>query len=319
MADPREVYDLLLDYAISAARVEEVFIGLVWTLCRGEGIGLAMSPALPTRTLDWPGTLRGQKLAELTGWVRDWEPYKAAVGMAAVNAAINAHSPLPEGEVLSPESPATANLAVFDHFLPKLKGQRIAIVGRYPGFERYQEDFHLTVLERQPAQGDLPDPACEYVLPRADWVFLTASSLPNKTFPRLAELSRNAKTVLMGPTVPWLPELHEFGIDYLAGIQIEHPDSLRQTIAEGGGVKIFATGVRYRVVELTPTRRLAWLRQTIAQAAAQKERLTQEMSRWYEQKTLPRFPRYEQLEALNQRLSRLDSSFKRLWDSHQTD
>jgi hypothetical protein len=88
------------------------------------------------------------------------------------------------------------------------------------------------------------------LLPNADWVFLTATSLINKTFPRLAELAQHATTVLMGPTTPWLPQLAEFGIDYLAGVEVIDAEKLQQTIAEGGGVRIFETGVRYRVVEL---------------------------------------------------------------------
>jgi uncharacterized protein (DUF4213/DUF364 family) len=54
----------------------------------------------------------------------------------------------------------------------------------------------------------------------------------------------------MGPTMPWLPELAEFGIDYLAGVSVTDSDALRQTVAEGGGVRIFETGVQYRVLEL---------------------------------------------------------------------
>ena len=54
----------------------------------------------------------------------------------------------------------------------------------------------------------------------------------------------------MGPTTPWLPQLTGFGIDYLAGVEVIDAEKLKQTIAEGGEVRIFETGVRYRVVEL---------------------------------------------------------------------
>ena len=109
----------------------------------------------------------------------------------------------------------------------------------------------MTIIERQPNSQDLPDPASEYVLPEADWVFLTATSIPNKTFPRLVELAQNAKLVLMGPTVPWLPDLADMGIDYLAGVAVTNLEALRQTVAEGGGVRIFETGIQYRVLELS--------------------------------------------------------------------
>ena len=54
----------------------------------------------------------------------------------------------------------------------------------------------------------------------------------------------------MGPTVPWLAELAEMGINYLAGVAITDPTALKQTIAEGGGMRIFETGVEYRLLEL---------------------------------------------------------------------
>lgn len=249
---PREIYDLLLQASRSDAIVQEVIIGLTWTLCRAEGIGLCMSPGQPTRTLPWSGTLVNRPIGELTRWVRSWDAYEATIGMAAINAIINQTSPL-----LSQAQPLTTsggnNLAVFDHFLPQLEAQRVVVVGRYPGLDRYEQANSLIVIERQPGAQDLPDPACEYLLPEADWVFLTATSIANKTFPRLVELSQAAKLVLMGPTVPWLPELADMGIDYLAGVGITDPVALRQTIAEGGGTRIFETGVQYHVLELTPS------------------------------------------------------------------
>jgi uncharacterized protein (DUF4213/DUF364 family) len=250
MAHPREIYDLLLDYAKGSEVVKEVLIGLTWTLCRTENIGLCMSPGTVTRTLPWSGTLVNKSVSELALWVRSWNSFEATVGMAAVNAAINGRSLLPErGQPISMEG-TTANLAVFQHFLPQIRGKRVAIIGRYPRLSVFEKEMEMTVIERQPTAGDLPDPASEYVLPESEWVFLTATSIANKTFPRLVELARDAKLVLMGPTMPWLPELAEFGIDYLAGVSVTGSDALRQTVAEGGGVRIFETGVQYRVLEL---------------------------------------------------------------------
>jgi uncharacterized protein (DUF4213/DUF364 family) len=244
MNDPRRVYELLLDVAISDSFIESVNIGLVWTVCKAQCCGLAMSPQVPTRVLPWSGSLVGKSLRELCGWINEWEAYQATVGMAAINAAINS-------QVLPAGIPLTAgNLAVFEHFLPQLMGKKVVVIGRYPHIERYADKIDLQIIERQPSANDYPDAACEYLLPNADWVFLTATSLINKTFPRLAELSQHATTVLMGPTTPWLPQLADFGIDYLAGVEVIDTEKLQQTIAEGGGVRIFETGVRYRVLDL---------------------------------------------------------------------
>ena len=315
MANPYEIYDLLQDYAAGPEAVREVLIGLVWTYCEAEAVGLAMSPGFPTRTLPWAGSLRGKTVAGLARWVREFEPYQAAVGMAAANAAINRRHGLPEGLTLEPI--ASGNLAVFEHFLPFMQGKKTIVIGRYPGLDDFVQarQLDLTVLERNPGPFDLSDAACEYLLPEAEWVFLTASSIPNKTFPRLAELSRHAVTVLMGPTTPWLPDLHHFGIDFLAGVEIADQEGLRATVAEGGGVRLFDEAVRYRVSPLGANAARDWSKQLIARTASEKETLTRAMDDWYGRGETRRFPRYAELESANRALSRLDTCFKRLWDA----
>ncbi|CAI8718603.1 DUF364 domain-containing protein [Methylocaldum szegediense] len=317
MTNTYEIYDLLQDYAVTPSPVREVLIGLVWTYCEAETVGLAMSPGISTRTLPWAGTLRGKSVAELAVWVREFDPYRATVGMAAVNAAINGLQLPAPGLSLSLQSESGNNLAVFEHFLPEIKGRRVVVIGRYPGLDRFAEQhgLNLTVLERQPGQGDLPDTACEYLLPEAEWVFITASSIPNKTFPRLAALSANAVSVLMGPTTPWLPDLYHFGIDYLAGVEVSDREALRQTVAEGGGVRIFETGLRYRIAALTPATAEAWTRQLIECTVREREKLKQDMAAWYDAENSARFPGYDRLEAADIRLSRLDTCFKRFQDA----
>ena len=148
-------------------------------------------------------------------------------------------------------------------------------------------------------------------------MFLSASTIPNKTFPRLASLAASAVTVLMGPTLPWLPELHEFGIDYLAGIEVSDAERLFATAIEGGGVRIFETGVRYKVVDLTLETQLSWVKAHIAEVYAEKGALTAAMEAWYEGGNIKRFPQYAQLNDLSARLSRLDSVYKARWDAQQ--
>ncbi|MGR9053511.1 MAG: Rossmann-like domain-containing protein [Gammaproteobacteria bacterium] len=321
MDDPKRIYECLLDYCDARPSIERVCIGPVWTVCQSgkDGAfvsGQAMTPHASTRTLSWPGTLRGKAVKDVARWILQWEPYQATVGMAALNCGINHRGALPDGIGLD-VNPKAANLTVFEHFLPKLEGKKTIVVGHYPGIERYVEQYGWQVLERTPQAADYPDPAAEFLLPDAEWVFLTASSLPNKTFPRLAALCANATTVLMGPTVPWLPEWHNFGIDYLAGVDVVDADALFHTAAEGGGVRIFETGVRYKVLELTPDLNLAWLKQEIAGTFSDKERLTQAMELWYATGNTRRFPHYGELNDVTTRLSRLDSAYKTLWDAQK--
>lgn len=321
MEDPNRIYECLLDYCSSTQIIQRLSIGLVWTVCQTQRYqtlhsGLAMTPALATRTLTWPGTLAGKALKDVAQGILQWEPYQAATAMAAINCSINDTRELPACTFLDAQA-GSANLTVFEHFLDLTENQKVVVIGHYPGIERYVEQYDWQVLERMPVAGDYPDPACEFLLPEADWVFLSASSLSNKTFPRLAELSRSAKTVLMGPTVPWLPEFYQFGIDYLAGVEVVDSDALYQTAAEGGGVRIFETGVRYKVLALTEEKNLLWLKQKIAKAYEKKQALSIAMDQWYSQGNNNRFPQYAELRDINQHLSLMDTGYKTLWDQQK--
>ncbi|MEA5598468.1 DUF364 domain-containing protein [Rivularia sp. UHCC 0363] len=248
MINPREIYDLLLDYGTTDTQVKEIIIGLTWTLCLTEGAGLCMSPGIVTRTLPWSGTLVNKSISELAPWLRSWDAHQATVAMAAINSVINSSSLPNTGTLLSPDS--SANLAVFEHFLPQIRHKNVCIIGRYPGLNKYSEEMQMKVIELQAGPEDFPAPASEFLIPEAEWVFLTATSIVNKTFPRLVELAKNSKLVLMGPTLPWLSDLKQMGIDYLAGVKVTNLPALRETVAEGGGVRIFETGIQYSVVEL---------------------------------------------------------------------
>ena len=325
---PWEIYDLLLERIQPEAAetiAKHIAIGLTWTLCQshgpqGEGIGLAMSPQQYTRTLPSSGTLVDRPLIEIARWVKSWNPFEAAIGLAAVNAVLNVNSSSSATETTPIPTTNSPNLSVFEYFLPKLKNKKVVVIGRYPGLEQYESQLQLTVLERHPLEGDFPDSACEYVLPDADWVFLTASSIANKTFPRLVELSRNAVTVLMGPSVPWLQDWVNYGVDFLAGVRVSNPDVLRATVAEGGGVRIFDQALQYHVLDLGQST-MQGLKADIANLVTQREQLKAEMDAWYGQtssKKPSRFPKWPLLEQIDRNLSLLDLRYKRQWDARHS-
>jgi uncharacterized protein (DUF4213/DUF364 family) len=311
---PWSIYQQLLDQLPDSGKIEEVQIGLTWTLVRGQSsTGLAMSPGVMTRVLPWSGTLAGRNLKQLASWVKSWNQHEAAIGMAAINAAINSINPLAESATpLFPQS--SANLAVFNHFKPQLIGKRVVVIGRYPGIEQLlEEEFELTILERNPTAEDLPDPAAEFVLREADWVFLSATTLINKTFPRLAELSRDAQVVLMGPTTPWSETFKAYGINYLAGVQIHDRKRLWQTVREGGGTRIFETGVRYAIADLQCDE-MTRLKSAIGSIYGHREGLKKEMEDWYQQQS-GAYPGKQLLLQLDEQLSTLDSRYKQGWDA----
>jgi uncharacterized protein (DUF4213/DUF364 family) len=244
------LYDRLVARAQSPEPLRRVLLGLNWSVAEVRASGLCFSPGQPPRTLTFPGTLAGRTAADLASWVRSFDPFEATVGCAVLNAVINedANPWMNRAEPLGADVPP--HLRVFAHFGGQTRGANVVVVGQYPGLENLWREQVYTCIERRDAPGTVPEASAEYLLPRADWVFLTASALANKTLPRLLELSRRATVVLMGPSLPWLDDWADYGVDYLAGVAVRDPDRLWQVTAEGGGTRIFDRAVEYRVLAL---------------------------------------------------------------------
>ena len=107
----------------------------------------------------------------------------------------------------------------------------------------------------------------------------------------------------MGPTLPWFFQWHEFGINYLADIEVIYPIKLYQTFAEGCGVRIFENGAPYRIVELTPANKMTWLKTRITKDYNEKQELTLAIEQWYSSEKNERFPGFNQLNDVTKRLS----------------
>ncbi|HEX8545054.1 MAG TPA: DUF364 domain-containing protein [Pseudomonas sp.] len=244
------LYDWLLGCVSEAPPVQNVCLGLNWTLAQvDENLGFAFSPRQVPRTLSWAGTLRGQSSQTLGSWLLSWNDAEAAVGLAVLNAGINT----PSG-CASQAQPLVGNtpghLRVFAHFGRQLQGRNVVVIGHYPGLAQLWHGFAYHCLERLQQEGDSPDSACEYLLPAADWVFISASSIANKTLPRLLELSRHAQVVLMGPSLPWLRQWQQWGVNYLAGVRVLDATAALQVTMEGGGTRLFNGPVQYGLLRL---------------------------------------------------------------------
>lgn len=317
--DPWKFYDWLVETAnqrdaYNPGDCDRMTLGRVWTVCEsGSASGLCMSPEAFSRTLSFPGLVAGSPIAEMTYGVCSWNPFEAAVGMAAINVTLPFDPTRFDDVKRLPNE--QGNLAVFDYFLPKIKGARIVVVGRYPGLERYEKEYDLKVIERSPGESDYPDTAAEYLIPDADWLFLTASSIANKTFPRLAELGRDCSTVLMGPSTPWLPELADWGIDFLAGVSVNDRKLLTRIASEGGGRRIFEKAVSYFVADIG-TNHMQAVQQQISMLAGQRDHLKELMDEWYDSHR-QRFPDLAALEEIQDELSLLDTRYKQMWDIRQ--
>ncbi len=176
------------------------------------------------------GTAR--ELAELAHSPR---PMEAAIGMATINAL------LPAREELWTDLNAEAVIAQHG------AGKRVAIVGHFPFIPRLRERVAtLWVLEQQPQGDDLPAQSASLVIPKADVVAITGTTLLNHTFQELLSLCRpEALVLVLGPSTPLSPIMFDHGVHILSGAVVEDVESVLRAVSQGANFRqVRRQGVR---------------------------------------------------------------------------
>lgn len=256
-AAPWKLYDLLIGGVPEDIAVRDYCLGTHWSYVEADcGTGVSFTckgGAKRTCTQD----LRGASLRAMAELAKSWCFEEATLGVAALNAyyarkelldplgaAYDEPVELPDGTV--------RKMDAFERFRPRIERserRNVTVVGHFPHVDRIASYANLTVLERNCTQElDTPDPACEYVLPDADFAFVTGVTLINKTAPRLLELARTATTVLVGPSVVMAPCLFEQGADALAGSVVADPEKARFAVKNGAG-RFFGEALQMALVE----------------------------------------------------------------------
>jgi uncharacterized protein len=242
MIDKWKLYDDLIAAVPDNLVVAESLAGLSWFLVRSAGTGVSMRPPEVEDEVRGAGSIAGMKVKDLAARIKSWNSCEAALGLAAINSALNARD-----RVLAncgAEFAEETSEGLFTHVTDELRGKRVAVVGHFPKLDRLAQICDLSILERRPKSGDLPDPACEYILGEQDVVIITATTLINKTMPRLLELSRGARVFVAGPSTPLHPVMFHHGIELLGGLIIEDQSAVWRSVAEGGHKALFAAGSR---------------------------------------------------------------------------
>ncbi len=134
----------------------------------------------------------------------------ASWGLAAINSLLNQ-------EAVSPE------IKVQDLILSLGKNKNVAIIGHFPFVEKMGEDFkNFWVLELSPRGRDMHENMKKEILPRADLVAITATTLLNNSLAEILNLTgKNAVRIMLGPSTPQARCLLDMGLDYLGGAMIK--------------------------------------------------------------------------------------------------
>jgi hypothetical protein len=155
----------------------------------------------------------------------------ASIGVAAINATIDI-----------PENIKSINGK--DIIFKRCAGRRVAMIGHFRFTDQLRKIAgHLDVLELRQSEGDLPASAAPEVLPKAEIVIITGTTLVNHTFGEIAELSQNSFSIILGPTSIMSPVFFDYGIDVVCGTRVREPSKVIDFLTRGGSFRDLKDGV----------------------------------------------------------------------------
>jgi len=207
--------------------VRSVLIGAHWTVVCSRHCGMA-STILGNKPhghekVREAGCLHQKSARELAEYLRSENPLEASIGAAAVNS------------LLEYDERQAVELNAGDVLADHGRGKNIALVGHFPFIPKLRQAArHLWVIELNPAEGEFPADAATHLIPKADVVALTGTSLINHTMDHLLSLCRPGALVLvLGPSTHLSPILFDHGVSLLSGTQVVDEEAVLRTVAQG--------------------------------------------------------------------------------------
>lgn len=208
-----KLYDELIAAIPKGIKIIDIYQTKHWTMVSSDyGVGTAMK-----FTQEFIPTIqkyKGLELAQVASLIKSWDFQKASIGLAVINSYFN--------QIKQIEKNFSANKIVsgdaFDNLVEHAKTKKIGMIGHFSFIDRLNEcPKNVYIFELKPRKGDYPASASEFLLPEMDIVYITGSTLVNKTIVRLLELAKQAIVILVGSSCPLSPVLFDFSIDVLAG------------------------------------------------------------------------------------------------------
>jgi uncharacterized protein (DUF4213/DUF364 family) len=210
------------------APVRDIRQGPFQTAVLTANCGLASTPhdsgPHHTRTpIEKAGILVNEDARSLAEMVQSSSPSEAAIGMATINSLIKTN------EQLCTEKNAA------DLLIEKAKNKKAAIIGHFPFVPRLREAAdELWVIEQQPQPGDFAETEADRLLPLADVVGITGTTLINGTLEQLLGLCKpDAFVTIIGGTTPLSTIFFDYGVDAVAGTQVVEPETVLNYVSQG--------------------------------------------------------------------------------------
>lgn len=233
--------DLLAGLPKEPVPVRSVLVGTHWISVCSNHCGLATTitggkPHNHTTFVRDSGRLHMKSAQELAGYARSDNTLEAGIGLAAINSLLNVN----ERDAVE--------MNASEVLMKKGAKKNVALIGHFPFIPRLRTvTANLWVIEQHPDGEDYPAESAPELIPRADVVALTASSLINHTLDSLLDLcSPDALVLVLGPSTPLSPVLFEHGATIIAGSRVIDEAVVLNSIGQGAtfqqvkGVRLLA-------------------------------------------------------------------------------
>lgn len=225
------ILDDLLSSLVDDVPVRGVLVGSHWTVVCSRRCGMAATltsggPRGHVQIRD-VGRLHLKTARELADLARSSELMEASLGVAALNS------------MLEVEQSAAREINAAEVLVERGRGKNVALIGHFHFIPQLREAAQqLWVLEQQPEADEYPAEAAADLLPQADVVAITGSTLVNHTLDGLLSLCAPKATVmLLGPSTPLSPILFNHGVDILSGTRVVDEAAVLRTVGQGASFR----------------------------------------------------------------------------------
>ena len=225
------ILDDLLATLPNDALVRSVLVGAHWTVVCSRYCGLAATlmdnhPHGHTQVRD-VGRLHQKTARELAEYAHSDNLLEASIGVAAINS------------LLEVDEQQAVEINAADILVERGCGRNVALVGHFPFISKVRQSVgQLWVIEQHPAEDEYPAEAAANLIPQAEVVAITSSTLINHTLEGLLSFCHPDATVLMlGPSTPLSPVLFEHGATIISGTRVIDEAAVLRTVGQGATFK----------------------------------------------------------------------------------
>ena len=172
-------------------------------------------------------TLVGRSARDLACWLMGEEWLEAGIGIASLNS------------LLEIDYDKLHEINAKHIIAERATGKNLLVVGHFPFVDSIRSSVrNLWLMEKQPGAECISEEEGYKLLPEADVVAITGSSLINHTFERIVSNCRSGSfKMMLGPSTPLSDLLFDYGLDAIGGALVEGVNTILAEIEQGAAFR----------------------------------------------------------------------------------